>query len=227
MHEVGGGGEDEEGCEDEEGSSGGMVDPEVGEDRYEEETLGGEKENEEEEEEEEESNVESPGRESGSDPIRQQPVVGGGDPATDVTQVSPVTSTSGQRPDDQNKNKPAVMESGSSLTTKSTPRDVTQVSRETTSVKPIDKSNDGNIQLTTSSSERVPTSQSDSGVNVNVNVNVNVGGAVESGSGGVSGSSGGGIPGEARPRSDDGLYGDCSSLNMPSRFSSFRSSSSN
>ena len=202
-----------------------MVDPEVGEDESQEETLG-ERENEEEEEEEEESNVESPGRESGGDPIRQQPVVGE-DPATDVTQVSPVTSTSGQRPDDQNKNKPAVMESGSSLTTKSTPRDVTQVSRETTSVKPIDKSNDGNIQLTTSSSERAPTSQSDSGVNVNVNVNVNVGGVAGSGSGGISESSGGGIPGEARPRSDDGLYGDCSSLNMPSRFSSFRLSSSN
>ena len=219
MHEVGGGGEDEQGCQDEEGSAIGMVDPEVGEDESQEETLG-EREN----EEEGESNIESPGRESGSDPIRQQPVVGG-DPATDVTQVSPVTTTSGQQPDDQNKNKPAVIQSDGGLTTKSTPRDVTQVSRETTSVKPTDKISDGNIQLTTSSSERTPASQSDSGVNVNVNVNVNVGGVAGSGSGGISGSSGG-IPGEARPRSDDGLYGDCSSLNMPSRFSSFRFSSS-
>ena len=50
-----------------------------------------------------------------------------------------------------------------------------------------------------------------------LNVNVNVGGVVESGPGE------GDVQGEARPRSDDGLYGDCTSLNMPPRFSSFRS----
>ena len=118
--------------------------------------------------------------------------------------VSPSPTFGGRK--DQNNNKSAVMGDDSGLTTTKS----TQVSRETTSMKPTtsNQSNDGNSQLTTSSSsERVPTS--DSGVNVNVNVNVNVG------------------SGEARPRSDDGLYQDCSSLNMPSRFSSFRSSSSN
>ena len=190
------GGEDEEGCEAEE-SSGEMVDDE---NSLEEEMLGGR-----EEEEEEESNIESPGRES-ADPIRE-PVVGGGGATAgdaDVTQVSPA-STSGQ-PNDQNNNKPAITEGGGGLTSKSTPGDVTQVSRETTSAKPTEKSNDGKTQSTTSSSEKA--TQSESGVNVNVNVNVNVGGV--------------GIGGEARPRSEEGLYGDCTSLNMPSTFSSFR-----
>ena len=240
LHEVGLGGEDEDGCEAEE-SSGEMVDDE---NSLEEEMLGGRKEV-----EEEESNIESPGRES-ADPIRE-PVVGGttatavdadvtqvspastsgrpndqnninnnkpavmeesypirepvvDDGKTDVTQVSP-TSTSGQ-PNDQNNNKPAITEGGGGLTSKSTPGDVTQVSRETTSAKPTEKSNDGKTQSTTSSSEKA--TQSDSGVNVNVNVNVNVGGV--------------GIGGEVRPRSEEGLYGDCTSLNMPSTFSSFR-----
>ena len=168
---------------------------------------------------EESSTESSGGRES--DPIRE-PVVGGGSGSTtadapssyDVTQVSPTSATSGEENENkpnQNIDKSDPSDNNDAPTTRPT------LNRVSTSVKPADKT-----QATTSSSSK-PATQSDSGVNVNVNVNVNV----ESGSGDIRAPSGGisggvQVQGEARPRSDDGLYGDCTSLNMPARFSSFR-----
>ena len=212
LHEVGLGGEDEEGCQEAE-SSGEAEDRESDDSGSEEELS---------DNMEESSTESSGGRES--DPIRE-PVVGGGSGSTtadapssyDVTQVSPTSATSR----DENENKPNQnIDKSDPSGNNDVPTTRPTLNRVSTSVKPADKT-----QATTSSSSK-PTTQSDSGVNVNVNVNVNV----ESGSGDIRAPSGGisGLPGsvqvqgEARPRSDDGLYGDCTSLNMPARFSSFR-----
>ena len=171
----------------------------------------------------EESNTESSGGRE-SDPIRE-PVVGGGSGSTtadapssyDVTQVSPTSATSR----DENENKPNQnIDKSDPSDNNDVPTTRPTLNRVSTSVKPADET-----QATTSSSSK-PATQSDSGVNVNVNVNVNVesgSGDIRAPSGGISGLPGGvQVQGEARPRSDDGLYGDCTSLNMPARFSSFR-----
>ena len=217
LHEVGLGGEDEEGCQEAESSG-------EGEDR-ESDDSGSEEEL---SDNMEESNTESSGGRE-SDPIRE-PVVGGGSglwwattttvdaPSSyDVTQVSPTSATSG----DENENKPNQnIDQSDPSDNNDAPTTRPTLNRVSTSVKPADET-----QATTSSSSK-PTTQSDSGVNVNLNVNVNVesgSGDIRAPSGGISGQPGGvQVQGEARPRSDDGLYGDCTSLNMPARFSSFR-----
>ena len=210
LHEVGLGGEDEEGCQEAE-SSGEAEDRESDDSGSLEELS----------DNMEESNTESSGGRE-SDPIRE-PVVGGGSGSTtadapssyDVTQVSPTSATSR----DENENNPNQnIDKSDPSDNNDVPTTRPTLNRVSTSVKPADET-----QATTSSSSK-PTTQSDSGVNVNVNVNVNV----ESGSGDIRAPSGGilsgsvQVQGEARPRSDDGLYGDCTSLNMPARFSSFR-----
>ena len=212
LHEVGLGGEDEEGCQEAESSGEGEV--RESDDSGSEEELSDNME---------ESNTESSGGRE-SDPIRE-PVVGGGSGSTtadapssyDVTQVSPTSATSG----DENENKPNQnIDKSDPSDNNDVPTTRPTLNRVSTSVKPADET-----QATTSSSSK-PTTQSDSGVNVNVNVNVNVesgSGDIRAPSGGISGQPGGvQVQGEARPRSDDGLYGDCTSLNMPARFSSFR-----
>ena len=210
LHEVGLGGEDEEGCQEAESSG-------EGEDRESDDSGSLEELS----DNMEESNTESSGGRE-SDPIRE-PVVGGGSGSTsadvpssyDVTQVSPTSATSGH----ENENNPNQnIDKSDPSDNNDVPTTRPALNRASTSVQPADKT-----QATTSSCSK-PTTKSDSGVNVNVNVNVNV----ESGSGDIRAPSGGilsgsvQVQGEARPRSDDGLYGDCTSLNMPARFSSFR-----
>merc|ERR1719422_1575297 len=141
LHEVGLGGEDEEGCQEAESSG-------EGEDRDSDDS---------ESEEElsdnmEESNTESQGGRE-SDPIRE-PVVGGGSGSTtadapssyDVTQISPTSATSvdeNENKSNQKIDKSDTSDNNDAPTTRPT------LNRVSTSVKPADK-----IQATTSSSSK-------------------------------------------------------------------------